>query len=113
MKAQGCLRGRVTSPRVGTLKHDASQKIRKKWSEPEDKSQKIKAKEIRGISGASQEIKAKEIRKINGAPEDNEIKKRGSGSHTPMTLLLIRNDTPAVTASAIQNAFQTPTAPKK
>ena len=59
----------MTSPRVGTLKHDASQKIRKKWSEPEDKSQKIKAKEIRGISGASQEIKAKEIRKISDASQ--------------------------------------------
>ena len=28
-KAQGCLRGRATSPRAGTLKLDESQKIRK------------------------------------------------------------------------------------
>ena len=31
----------------------------------------------------------------------------------PITFRLIINDTPAVKASAIQNAFQTPTAPKK
>lgn len=45
MKAQGCLRGRATSPQAGALKLD--------------ESQKIKAKEIRGISGASQKIKNK------------------------------------------------------
>ena len=41
-------------------------------------------------------------------------KKRGiSGNYTPITLLLISKDTPAVSASAIQKAFHTPTAPKK
>ena len=44
MKAQGCLRGRATSPQAGALKLD--------------ESQKIKAKEIRGISGASQKMRA-------------------------------------------------------
>ena len=61
MKAQGCLRGRATSPQAGALKLDESQKIRNKWCEPEDAGQKIK------ISGASQEIENNEI-------ENNEIK---------------------------------------
>ena len=38
---------------------------------------------------------------------------KGVRGHTPIILLLIKKDTIAVSASAIQNAFHTPTAPKK
>lgn len=62
MKAQGCLRGRATSPQAGALKLD--------------ESQKIKAKEIRGISGASQKIKAKEIRKISDVSQKIRARKQ-------------------------------------
>ena len=39
MKAQGCLRGRATSPRAGALKLDAGQKIKNKWREPGNRKQ--------------------------------------------------------------------------
>lgn len=39
-------------------------------------------------------------------------KQRGTGNHTPITFWLMKKATPAVSASAIQNACHTPTAPK-
>ena len=43
----------------------------------------------------------------------NSMAPHRNGGYTPITFLLIKKDTPAVSASAIQKAFHTLTAPKK
>ena len=54
------------------------------------------------------------VNPLGWVPEGNSLNRGLRGyAPIPITFRLIINDTPAVKASAIQNAFHTPTAPKK